>query len=261
MIRRFLLALMLLATAVRAEAGFYTDIWLKLSEPGWGANLVQTDNFIFATFFIYGPSGAPTWYTAELNWNGVDRYAGDLFANQGTFFGVPWVGTTQTTVGTAWFMPSAVNAYQGTLYYTHTGVGSATNAIERQNLARPGLGGTYSGGQVGVFTGCTNPANNGAFKDYYDLTVTHLANNTATFKFINLDGLTCTLSGALIQNGLLYRAPTVTYVCTDATGTVLNTTATLSEIKATSQGIEGRYSAPHSFGGCGETGGFSAAQR
>ena len=35
------------------------------SESGWGVNFVQSDNFIFATFFIYGPNNQPIWYTAQ----------------------------------------------------------------------------------------------------------------------------------------------------------------------------------------------------
>ena len=35
-------------------------------EGGWGVNFVQSDQFIFATFFIYGPDNQPIWYTAQL---------------------------------------------------------------------------------------------------------------------------------------------------------------------------------------------------
>ena len=30
----------------------------SVRESGWGVNFVQSDNFIFATFFIYGPDNA-----------------------------------------------------------------------------------------------------------------------------------------------------------------------------------------------------------
>jgi hypothetical protein len=257
MTRRLILALMLLATTLRAEAGFFTDIWYKASESGYGFNLVQTDDFIFVTFFIYGQDGKPTWYTAHLNWNGTDRYSGDVFANQGTFFGVPWNpdNSSHVKVGTASFVPSAANAYQGTLSYTVPGVGAANVAIERQSLTAPALGGSYAGGQPGSYAGCTQPDNNTLYRDFFDLTVNHLANSQATFVFDFNSGLSCTLSGKLIQNGQLYRIPNATYTCSDG----LDTTASLTEIKSTSQGIEGKLFAADVGDGCRESAVFSGA--
>ena len=263
MIRRILLAVLLLASAFRAEAGFYTDIWYKVVESGWGANLVQTDDFIFVTFFIYGPDGKPTWYSAELRRDGPTRYAGDVYATTGTFFGVPWkaANKTEAIVGTASFTPSTANAYEGTLAYNVTGVGSASNLVERQTLTPPVLGGFYAGGQAGSYQGCTDPAGNYVYRDHYDLTVTHdVTKGTVTLQFDSLGGYTCTLSGKLVQNGQLYRVPTATYKCTG--GYELDTTATLSEIKQTSQGIEGRLFAPNAgAAGCSETASFSGALR
>jgi hypothetical protein len=265
MIRRFLIALMLLAASVQAEAGYYTDIWYKASESGWGVNLVQTDSYIFATFFIYGKDGKPTWYVASLDYDNVSKsFKGDVFATTGTFFGIPWVAAnaTDAKVGTASFKPSAENAYQGTLSYTVTGVGSATNVIERQSLTAPTLAGSYAGGQMGFYSQCTKPSDDSAYRDYYDLKVTHAANNNATFIFDyrradGTSGFSCTLSGALIQNGQLYRIANATYKCTG--DFPLNTTASMSEIKQTSQGIEGRFFAPDVGDGCSETASFSAA--
>jgi len=258
MIRRLLLAFILLAASVSAKAGFYTDIWYKAVEPGWGVNLVQTDNFIFVTFFIFGPDGKPTWYVANLNYDGVDSYKGDVFAVTGTFFGVPWVpaNTSEAKVGTASFKPSAANAYQATLSYAIPGVGSATNAIARQTLTAPALGGVYVGGQAGAYKGCTLADNNGAYKDFFDLTVDHLANGAATFKF-DYTNVSCTLSGTLVQDGLLYRIPTATYTCSDG----LDTTASMTQIKQTSQGVEGQIFAANVGDGCNESASFSAVLR
>ena len=58
----------------------------------------------------------------------------------------------------------------------------------------------------------------------------------------------------LEQHGLQYRIPTATYRCSDG----VNTSATLSEIRATAQGIEGRISAVSSAGACRENAAFSA---
>jgi len=72
MTRHILLAIALLAASVRVEAGLFTDIWYKSIEPGWGVDLVQTDDVIFASFFVYGSDGTPTWVVANLQLNGVD---------------------------------------------------------------------------------------------------------------------------------------------------------------------------------------------
>lgn len=64
MLKRTLLTLFLASAAFGASA---TDIWWNPSESGWGVNFAQNGNFIFATFFIYGPpNNAPTWVTGQL---------------------------------------------------------------------------------------------------------------------------------------------------------------------------------------------------
>jgi hypothetical protein len=57
-----------------------------------------------------------------------------------------------------------------------------------------------------------------------------------------------------VQNGQLYSIPSATYVC----DTGLSTTASLSEIKKTAQGVEGIFAAPSVGLGCREDGTFSA---
>src|SRR5262245_49278384 len=141
MIRRLLLALLLMGSSLRADAGFFTDIWYNFLQSGQGYNVVQTDHFIFITFFIYDENGKPTWVIATLDYDGVSAYTGDLIATTGTFFGVPWVGSTDQVVGTATFTPSANNAYQGNLSYTYNGRGSANVAITRQTLTSIDIGG------------------------------------------------------------------------------------------------------------------------
>jgi hypothetical protein len=256
MLKRQLLAIMLATSATGATAADNTDIWYNPAEPGWGVNLVQSDNFIFATFFIYGQNGSPTWYTAQLTWDGVRMYTGSLFATTGTWFATPWQSGNLSVVqaGTASFEPSSLGAHLGTLVYTVNGVATVTKSIERQTLTTIVLGGSYTGGQSGTYSGCANAADNRAYTDRYDLEVTHLASGNATFQFKYSASLTCTLSGVLEQHGQQYRIPIATYQCSDG----VNTAATLSEIKATAQGIEGRMSAASATGSCREDAQFSA---
>ena len=56
-IRRLAAVLLVSLALVRPAAAVdYTDIWFLPSEGGWGVNLVQSNQFIFATFFVYGLS-------------------------------------------------------------------------------------------------------------------------------------------------------------------------------------------------------------
>lgn len=252
---RLLCALSMLH-AVTAAAVDYTDIWYTPAEPGWGVNLVQSDSFMFATFFVFAQGGTPTWYTGQLNRDGAGKFNGALYASTGTYFAAPWVASASNTIaaGTVSFEPASGSATAGTLVYTVNGVGTVSKSIQRQTLTRIPLGGLYAGGQTGTYAGCSNSSNNGDYVDRYDLEVTHLSGGTATFRFKYTTGLVCTLSGAIEQHGQLYRMPSAAYACSDG----LDTTATVYEIKATGQGVEGRFDAPSIGGGCREQGRFAA---
>lgn len=65
-IRYLFLSLVALAIAGAAQATThstdYTDLWWNSpdnSESGWGVNVVQQGDIVFATFFIYGADGTP----------------------------------------------------------------------------------------------------------------------------------------------------------------------------------------------------------
>jgi hypothetical protein len=258
--KRILLALLLLGAAVRAQAVDWTDIWFNPLQPGYGYNLVQSDAFIFVTFYVYGASGTPVWVVAGLNLDASGNYTGDLYAANGTFFGAPWVPAAYVPrkIGTATFKPSTSNNWQGVISYTSTdaqvGVGSSAVAIERQTLTAIATGGSYVGGQVGAYTGCTTAANNGGYTDKYDLAITHTAGGAVTYVFSYIGGLTCTLAGTYVQHGQYYEIPSATYTCNDG----LSTTATMFEIKSTSLSIEGSVNAPSVGGGCAEAFSFGA---
>jgi len=253
--KRLMLALLLGTAAFRAEAVDYTDIWFNPAQAGYGYNLVQSDGFLFVTFFIYGPSGAPTWYTGELNWNNVDAFAGDVYLNTGTFFGAPWIpaNLVSTKVGTATFRPIAANNYQGTLAYTVTGVGSATHVLQRQTLTAIATAGSYAGTQFGEYSGCATPAGNFAYRDTYDLTVADGAAGSINYHFAYDSGLTCDLAGKYAPHGQYYTVSGATYTCDDGT----SATADMVEIKRTALGIEGRYTATGLPDGCAERATFA----
>ena len=255
--RRFLLALLLLASGL-ARATDYTDIWFDPAEQstaggGWGVNVVQSDRFMFLTFFIYGPDNTPTWYVAGLNEDANGNFSGALYATRGTYFAAPWNpadGAGSAQVGTASFSPTS--AYSANLAYSFTGGASVAKPIQRQALTSIALGGAYSGTQAGSYTNCINSF---AYKDRFDLGVTHVTGTSLTFNFSYRDsGISCTLSGQLQQLGQLYRVPAAAYQCSDG----VSTTAVVEQIRATTFGIEGTFRADNSSGGCHEDATFSA---
>jgi len=266
-LRRSIAAAVLSMTALLlplspAHAADYTDLWVTPGENAWGVNFVQWGNIIFATFYIYGPDKSPVWYTAVLSFDGSSTYAGTLYSERGTYFGAPWNpgDMNEQPAGTAFFVPSPANNYQGSLTYTviaGTSVTTVNKAIQRLTVASVPLAGNYYGGDVIAYASCNNSANNARYADHFPLTVTQSATLlTLVFAYEGL-GATCTISGALAQNGLLYSIPNATYSCTDG----LNTTASMFNIKQTGQGIEGQFTAPGTNGdNCQEATSFSAVR-
>src|SRR5437764_6313264 len=214
---------------------------------------------MFLTFFIYGQDHKPTWYTAGLVLGSPGAYSGGLYATTGTYYAQPWnpidAGAAQQ-VGDASFRPSSTNAYQATLTYVVNGVGTVTKAIERQPLTPPTIGGQYTGGLSAAQTSCNNSSDNGAFKATYDLQVTQTVAGAATFTFA-YPTYACTLSGTLVQHGRQYVIPAADYKCVQNGATVFSSSANLSEVVATAQGIEGRWAA-NVGSGCQEFVQFSA---
>jgi hypothetical protein len=87
--------LLVLASNTAVAASYSTDqsdLWWvdpPGSENGWGIQFVQRGSTIFATIFIYGPTGAPTWYVATMGPTppGSFVWSGDLFTRTGPWFG------------------------------------------------------------------------------------------------------------------------------------------------------------------------------
>jgi len=249
MLKRFLVVLLLAGFTFPALATDYSDMWFLPTESGWGVNFTQNANVLFMTFFLYDQNGKPTWYVAISYQNPDGSFSGTLYSTTGTYFGSPWGGDTVTAAGTASFTP--VNAYQGTLNYTLSAGPTVTKSIVRQSLVAIDLTGNYTGGQAGGYSNCSDASQNGLYKDTFDLQVTQSAGVLTLIFSYNGLGESCTFSGALVQNGQLFTVPSASYTCQDG----LNTTASMSEIKQTSQGIEGKFSAS-GVGSCSEDAAF-----
>jgi hypothetical protein len=242
-----------------ANALDLTDIWYSPTESGWGVNIVQANDFLFLSFFLYDENTMPTWYSGQLSFDGT-RYSGGLYASRGSY----WAGTWNPAqhppaalVGNA--SVTLLGPYDAVLRYTVTGFPEKTKNITRGNIIPITMTGTYVGGQAGGYTSCNVASMNQAYDERFTLTVTQASTTQATLKFsYEILAAACTISGTLEQHGQLYRMNNADYSCTG--GLTFTTKAAVDELKVTSQGIEGRFTA-NVGQGCTERASFSAVLR
>lgn len=241
-----------------ARAYDFSDIWWGGSaQSGWGVNLVQNHDTLFATFFVHGPAPSTTefWYVATLIETPTGSFAGDLYQTTGTGIGAAWnpAQATATKVGTAAFKPDS--ATRGLLTY-NVGATTVAKTIFRQTLKTIGLGASYAGKAYVTRSACVNTSRNGTVISDFDATVTHSTGNLR-FDFVLADTGNCTFSGSYVQEGTLYRIQLGSYVCANGGSTTLDTNVMVYEVKSTSLGLEGRWYAPN-VSGCKEDGVFAA---
>jgi len=251
-------SLLLSAALVRPAAAVdWTDIWWAFPEVGWGVNFVQSDQFIFATFYLHDANLQPDWYTGELKVdNATGVWSGGLYRTTGSYFGAPWNGSQTNTVqvGNVTFAPSSSIA--GTLTY-NVGAVAVTKQITRLTLTTIPLSALYRGGIASYIDSCNNPANNGVARLFVDMQALQTSGGALSLQFFlngkDSGGGSCVLAGNAVQEGQLFRIPDASYTCAG----VFAATANVTQIKATAQGIEGQWAA-NVGDGCFENGYFSA---
>jgi hypothetical protein len=224
----------------------YGDLWYNApaeSQSGWGVNIAQQGEILFATLFVYGSDGTPRWYVASnvVPSAGANAFSGALFSvPMGTYFGVPWTGIAGVQqVGTISF--TFANATTGTMAYTVNNV-QVTKNIVRQTWSGDSLAGTYVGAVNGSGPAC-GPT--GRIRIPGALVVTHSPPSpaiTMTLDFtVAPNSGRCTYRGTYSQVGSVGAIGAGTYSC-DVNGTVNAITGnfTVEEIRATRNGWLGR---------------------
>ncbi|HET7731860.1 MAG TPA: hypothetical protein VFK48_17705 [Usitatibacter sp.] len=210
-----LLLLLILSTGANATtfSTDYTDLWWDPAEDGWGVNVIQQGDTLFATFFIYSSGRAPSWYVAsETTFSrlqaGAPVFSGPIYQTSGPWFGGPFDSATVTRrlVGSATFTFPSVTG--GTLSYSIDGV-TVNKNITRQTWRVNNLGGDYLGGAIGTHFGC---ATNGLLEEAAIISVTHSGPNISLATFQNSGS--CTYSGTYQQAGKMGSA-SGTVACSD----------------------------------------------
>ena len=204
LLRNCALSVVLCIAAGNARATSFTtdqsDLWFIPSESGWGMQLVQRDDIIFATLFVYGPNNQPTWYVSTMQYTGNLTWTGPLYATTGPYFGTfPFNASTVTATQVGSMTWSAPLVESGTLTYTVNGVTVNKNVV-RQTLVNDDYNGTYPGALHFTYTGCANPANNGTFETYAAISVIQ-SGSSVTLGYANEAGGSCSFVGTFSQAG------------------------------------------------------------
>ena len=200
-----------LCSVVSAHATNYQDLWYNAAESGWGIQIVQQEEVIFATWFIYDTAGKPIWVAS----NGVAKvagtanptYRGNIARATGTYFGAPtWTTFLPVEAGPAGSTSvtfTFTDAKTGTLVYTIDGV-TVTKQITRQPLKQIDLNGFYYGGLSRNASGCTTGALNGSSAGNSTIQLTHTP-TTGAITINETSGSLCRFTGTLQQFGSIFE--------------------------------------------------------
>ena len=124
-----------------ALATNYQDLWWAApagSESGWGINLAEQSNIIFATWFTYALDGTATWYSMTATSTGAHTYGGQIYHTVGPHFdAVPFRPTDVSASAVGNGTLSFTDGNTGTFSYTLNGV-SQSKPITRQVFRAPG---------------------------------------------------------------------------------------------------------------------------
>ena len=113
----------------------FTDLWWNPSESGWGISVTHhADGLLFAAWYTYDSSGAPTWFTLQPGaWTSTRTFAGPIYKTTGPWYGSAFdpakVTVAQVGTGTITFDDPA----HATFSYTVSGV-SGTTTIQRMQF-------------------------------------------------------------------------------------------------------------------------------
>ena len=127
------------ASVVATSVANYEGLWWNspaASESGWGINLTQQGDTIFATWFTYDHDHTPLWLSATATKTANNTFAGTLFRTSGpTFNAFDATKVVLTPVGSLTLTFGDGNS--ATFAYTVNGV-SQSKAITRQVFREPG---------------------------------------------------------------------------------------------------------------------------
>jgi hypothetical protein len=178
-----------------------SDIWWNPAESGWGMQMVNTGTFVFATVYVYGPDGKPTWLVGQLTKTDAAQtaYTGPSYVTTGPYFGGPFDpnAVIGREAGTMTFVLDTVTT--GRLTYSMDGV-VVNKSVQRQPLTLDNYNGNYVAYLSQTISGCKNPTNNRTLTDARAVSITQNGSAVVVVTTAN-NGLVCTINGTFTQLG------------------------------------------------------------
>ena len=114
----------------------YTDLWWNPAEPGWGVNLNQQGEKLFATWFTYDSDGAGMWLVIPDAAGPADRKTGAIYRSTGVplqqIDGAPAANLPLPVVGSGTFR--FLDAGRLAFDYTVNGV-TQSKSLQRQRFS------------------------------------------------------------------------------------------------------------------------------
>jgi hypothetical protein len=233
------------------------DLWWDPEESGWGMQLVQSNNLLFATLFLYGQDRKPYWTTALLEYQGVGDlgstylFSGPVYETNGPWFGGAFDprAVTVRTVGTMTFH-LRIGEEDGFLEYSINGV-NVIKPVRRQTLRNVELAPRYNAYRTVTAANCSNPADSYTLGTDVQLTTAQTSEVLSLTWSVNF--ISCTFYGPYVQTGRL-GSLTGTFSCsTGETGTVQ-----VSELAVGKGTLTGSWVAQSDTLGCSYQGRFAA---
>lgn len=224
------------ASAANTFSSDASDMWWNPDESGWGLNLVQENNVLFATIYVYAADGSAHWFVAPdmETTQGPEAtsytFSGALYETTGPVFSGAFnpnaVG--RRVVGTASFQYSVSNA--GIFSYSVDGK-AVTERVQRMTWRVPDIGGEYYVWRNIRSRDCTDMGN--ASYDY----IVQQSGNSVSIQAYSGVTLQCTWNGTLAQSGRMGSIA--------ATGTCAGAPASLriDDLEVGVQGFLGRLTA------------------
>lgn len=228
-----------------------SDIWWNSGEPGWGMQLVQTGTFAFATVYLYGPDGSPTFVTAELERGPGLAFSGPLYTSSGSYFAGPYdpAAFKYRQAGTMTFVLTGADT--GSLTYSVDGK-VVQKMVSREPLTLDDYNGNYVFVLVGTTSACSDPADDGASVGVAAVEIVQDGTAMHVTMIDPLSYVACEADGEYSQSGRAGRF-SGPFSCDIGTG---GGTLGLSEMNVNGGRINGRITMTSTLTGCQVDGNF-----
>ena len=238
----------------------YTDAWYNPAESGSGVFVVQQNNLMFLTLYVYGGDLVPRWYFASSmtpSSNGT-TWTGTLYRSQGTSFASPWNPGQFLTFATGTITLNFTSPTTATMNYSVDNV-SVTKTIQRFAFGNDSLAGVYAGGLLANASQCNPAMTSLGIADRLTVDQSVPSSPRFTVDFYTPANLpaTCTFTGPFTPQGKVGSITNGTWSCTG--GANNSGTFSMSEISVNRNGLTAHFTGRDQY--CASLDGYFGGMR